>query len=458
MAGIGFELRRILRRESFVNLLGAYGLAGIISSGPWVLSVLGVMIIGVLSFALEANQGFVVQFLVSVTYLMAFSLILSGVFQHVFTRWVADRLYESKRNLILPNLMGVIWVSTAASFMLGVVAAIWFMPGTSYLYRLLMLANFVVLCNLWPVTIFLSCMKSYRRIVVVFALGYLVAIVASVQLRDFGIEGFLLGLLLGHSLLFFSFFYTIIRQYPGTTLIRFDFARRAQIFPTLIFTGLLFNAAVWADKLIFWFVPETSEPIIGLLRASIIYDIPIFLAYLSIIPGMAVFLVRMETDFSEAYDRFYNAVREGDTLERINRFRDDMVLVARNGIYEIIKVQGMTVIILFLWGEEILSALGISTLYLPLFHIFLIAVAMLLILLAIQNVLFYLDARGINLILCALFLGTNIVFTLITIELGAAFYGYGYAAATLVSALVGLALLSRKFDELEYETFMLQGR
>ncbi len=42
MAGIGFELRRILRRESFVNLLGAYGLAGIISSGgPWVLSVLG---------------------------------------------------------------------------------------------------------------------------------------------------------------------------------------------------------------------------------------------------------------------------------------------------------------------------------------------------------------------------------------------------------------------------------
>ena len=147
-----------------------------------------------------------------------------------------------------------------------------------------------------------------------------------------------------------------------------------------------------------------------------------------------------------------------DTLERINRFRDDMVLVARNGIYEIIKVQGMTVIILFLWGEEILSALGISTLYLPLFHIFLIAVAMQLILLAIQNVLFYLDARGINLILCALFLGTNIVFTLITIELGAAFYGYGYAAATLVSALVGLALLSRKFDELEYETFMLQGR
>lgn len=458
MAGIGFELRRILKRESFINLLGAYGLAGVISSGPWVLSVLGVMLIGVFSFALEANQASVIQFLVSVTYLMAFSLILSGLFQHVFTRWVADRLYESRVDIILPNLMGVIWVSTGLSFILGSVAAVWFMPGTSYIYRLLMLSNFVVLCNLWPVTIFLSSMKSYRRIVVVFALGYLVAIVAAVQLRNFGLEGFLVGLLLGHSLLFFSFFYTIIRQYPGVTLLRFDFLRRVQVFPALIFTGLLFNAAVWADKLIFWFVPETSEPIVGALRASVIYDIPIFLAYLSIIPGMAVFLVRMETDFSEAYDRFYNAVREGDTLERINRFRDEMVLVARNGIYEIFKVQGMTVIVLFLWAEELLAALGISPLYIPLFHIFLIAVALQLIFLAIQNVLFYLDARGMNLALCALFLISNIVFTFITIELGATFYGYGYAGATLVSAFAGLVLLSRKFDELEYETFMLQGR
>ena len=189
-----------------------------------------------------------------------------------------------------------------------------------------------------------------------------------------------------------------------------------------------------------------------------IYDLPIFLAYLSIIPGMAVFLVRMETDFAEAYERFYNAVREGDTLERINRFRDQMVIVARNGIYEIFKVQGLTVIVIFLWSEEILAAIGISPLYLPLFHIDLVAVGIQLLLLAIQNVLFYLDARGINVTLCALFFFGNIAFTFITIELGASFYGYGFAAAALLAALTGLWLLSRKFDKLEYETFMLQGR
>lgn len=458
MAGIGFELRRILRRDSYLNLAGAYGLAGIISSGPWVLSVLGVMVIGIVSLSLNLPGTDVVQFLVSVTYLMAVSLTLSGLFQHVFTRWVADRLYRRQNELILPNLMGVIWASTIMALLIGTPAMLWLLPGTTVVYKLLMLANFVVLCNLWPVTIFLSSMKSYRRIVLVFMLGYLTAIVGATVLARFGLEGLLGGLLLGHSLLFFSFFYTIIRQYPGQALIQFDFTRRSQIYPSLILTGLLFNAAVWTDKVIFWFHPDTSQSVIGLLRASVIYDLPIFLAYLSIIPGMAVFLVRMETDFSEAYDRFYNAVREGDTLARINEFRDQMVLVAKDGIYEIFKVQGLTVVLLFLWGEQLLTAIGISTLYLPLFYIDLVAVSIQLLLLAIQNVLFYLDARGINVVLCSLFFAGNLVFTLVTIELGASFYGYGFAAATLTAALSGLYLLSRKFDRLEYETFMLQGR
>ena len=39
MAGIGFELRRLLKRENLLGLIQAYGYAGVISSGPWVLSI-----------------------------------------------------------------------------------------------------------------------------------------------------------------------------------------------------------------------------------------------------------------------------------------------------------------------------------------------------------------------------------------------------------------------------------
>ncbi|TAN73700.1 MAG: hypothetical protein EPN14_09695, partial [Gallionella sp.] len=40
MAGIGFELRKLLKKQSYSGLLQAYVYAGIISSGPWILSII----------------------------------------------------------------------------------------------------------------------------------------------------------------------------------------------------------------------------------------------------------------------------------------------------------------------------------------------------------------------------------------------------------------------------------
>ena len=96
MAGIGFELRKLLRRDSYSGLLQAYAFAGIISSGPWVLSIVGILLIGLLSVTAAAPSYLVVQFQISVTYLMVSSLVLTGVIQLSFTRFVADRLFDSR--------------------------------------------------------------------------------------------------------------------------------------------------------------------------------------------------------------------------------------------------------------------------------------------------------------------------------------------------------------------------
>ena len=50
----------------------------------------------------------------------------------------------------------------------------------------------------------------------------------------------------------------------------------------------------------------------------------------------------------------------------------------------------------------------------------------------------------------------NIGATLATQYLGPSFYGYGFAIAVALTSVLGLAILSRKLDRLEYETFMLQ--
>src|SRR5690606_4628947 len=109
--------------------------------------------------------------------------------------------------------------------------------------------------------------------------------------------------------------------------------RRRHAFLTLAAVGLLYNLGIWADKFVFWMNPGTSEPVIGPLRSSVVYDLPIFLAYLSIIPGMAVFLMRIETDFAEQYDNYFATIRAGRTLDEIEQARHKMTSVVRQALY-----------------------------------------------------------------------------------------------------------------------------
>jgi len=246
MAGIGFELRRILDRDSYAATLQAYIYAGLISAGPWVLSILSVLIVGILSLSVVVPETNVVQFLVSITYLMAVSLTVTGGLQLIFTRFVSDRLFDGQDEMLTPNLFGLLLLVTIGSVTSG--------GAFCWLY--------------FPVVIFLSGMKAYNRILLIMFLGYATMVVASAFLRHFNKEGLLLGFLLGHTLLLYCFVIEIIRQFPIKRWFAFDFLNRELIYISLFFTGLLYYAAIWVDKFIFWLNPLTSEAIVGPLRAS----------------------------------------------------------------------------------------------------------------------------------------------------------------------------------------------
>lgn len=456
MAGIGFRLRELTKTGALSGLLLAYGFAGVIGSGPWVLSIVGILLIGILNTETSGAAPFYVgQFQISITYLMAASLILTSPLQLMITRFIADRVYEKKDEQVLPNLTGAIFIVIAVSGTLAGVCLIYLFTG-SVLYRLLMLSGLVVLSTIWIVVIVLSGVKAYQEILLAFLIGYGITVWAAMELAEFGLEGLLSGFVLGHGILLFMLLVVVFRSYSSDKLIAFDFLRRSQIFPSLAVTGFLYNLAIWADKFIFWFNSQTSVAIISPLRGSPIYDLPIFLAYLSIIPGMAVFLLRMETDFAEQYTNFYGAINGGASLKLILQIYEKMIITIRRGFIEIFRVQGMTVIILLAVGDKLLAWVGISPFYRVLLNIDLVAVGVQVLLLAVLNILFYFDYRRDALYLCLLCLTSNIVFTLLSQYLGPAFYGYGFALSVVLTTLVGMAIVSKRLNGLVYETFMLR--
>ena len=455
MAGIGFELRKILSADSFRATVHGYAYAGVIGSGPWVLSILAVLIVGIISVGIDGNDRAVQKFLVSVTYLMAVSLIFTGGTQLVFTRFVADRLFEHRHDCILPNLFGLLTLNTLASALLAAPIAFLAFPTETFAYQVLLLANFVALTNLWLVVIFLSGMKRYGHILGVMFIGYSLMVATGFGLRHLGTEGLMACFLLTHAGLLFAFLTEVVRIFPLRASIAFDFLNRSMIFPTLFAAGLIFYCGVWVDKFLFWYNPATSEGIVGPLRASAIYDMPIFIAYLTTIPGMAVFLLRIETDFAENYERLYDAIRGGAALDHVYFLKDQMSLSVRRAVMEIVKVQGVTVLVFFLWAEDLFRWLGISELFLPLLYVDVVGAGVQVILMALLNVFFYLDRRRSVIIVTLTFFLTNAIVTFLTQQLGPAFFGYGFVISALAAALVGLVILNRRVFDLEYETFML---
>jgi uncharacterized membrane protein len=78
------------------------------------------------------------------------------------------------------------------------------------------------------------------------------------------------------------------------------------------------------------------------------------------------------------------------------------------------------------------------------------------VLLGLLTVFYYLDKRGTVVIVCTVFLVSNIVLTGLSLWLGATFYGYGFALSLLITVVVAMRMMESKLYTLEYETFMLQ--
>lgn len=454
MAGIGFEIRKILKQNTLLSVIQAYGYAGVIGSGPWLLSIIALLVMGIMSLGRIVPQSLVAQFLITVTYMMCASLVVTGGLQLMLTRYISDLFFEKREDQVLSNLLGAILLVTIVATILAVL--IWPFIPLSALTKMLIMGGFICLCNQWLAAIFLSGMKEYNQIILTMVIGYGCMILATLAFHSLSMNGLFLAYFIGQGVLLFAFLWLIIRSYPSRQLICFDFLKRKNIHVTLFLCGLFYNLAAWIDKLIFWYDPVTSVQIVGPLRANPIYDLPIFLAYLSVIPGMAVFLVRIETDFVEHHRDFYQAVTSGASLEHIQSLKHAMVASVQAGLYDIVKVQGITVALIWVLGSTLLKFFHIDTSYSALLNIDVLGVGLQVVLLGIINVMYYLDKRFSVLAVSIIFTVANGLLTYLSIWLGPYYYGYGFSIAVLLTTVIALIWLTQQFEQLEYRTFMFQ--
>lgn len=457
MAGIGFKLRKMRKDNSLTSLAKSYTYASLLSSGPWVSSIIAILIISFLNNSLESEDGKVVAYQLIITYAFAFasSIMLTGFIQLPFTRYVADKIYENREDLVLPSFFGALLVTNVIGILFLTPLAFYIFEGQSLIFILLVIYIFIIMTSIWLANILASSLKFYRGIFIAYFIIYTLIVLFSYYFGD-SVEKIMAIFLFGNLALLIILTSFIAINYPSHTLISFNFFRRKNFYWFLGFSGLFYSLGVWIDKFIFWYHPLTGSEILGKLHGSIVYDVPIFMAYLTIVPGMALFFFRLEAYFSQKYELFFDAVKEGGTLKTIESYKDGMIDVIRQAIREVLYIQSILFIMIYLYTPQIFSFLNIPLLYTNLFHIDMIGAQLQLGFMSVLAILFYLDRRRATMWLSLMFFLLNGLLTLYSIHLGPYFFGYGYALSLLIVFTCSLLVIKKTLKDIVYETFLLR--
>jgi polysaccharide biosynthesis protein PelG len=453
MAGIGFELRKAVQEASYLGAIRGYLYAAIISSGPWLLSVLTLTLLGVISLAFLPQESRDL-FSATMTHSFAMSLITVGFIQMVVTRYLADKLFIHDTEALVPAFVTVLVVTSIAQFML--MYALLATTALPLQYRVCAAALYVAISGIWIAMIFLSAARDYVSIVLAFLIGYSVSAIAALGMSlPLGPIGYLIGFAGGQFLLLMLLAWRVIVEFPSKETFNVAVFKHARRYPSLLAIGIIYNLAFWIDKFVFWFSHEGIDAR-TFLRMFPPYDTSFFIASLTMVPAIAVFIVKIETQFYDHYRDFYASIANKRSWRDIAAAKQAMV-DAMPGMYlTLLKIQTAIALLTIGFTPLIMSSLRIAPSYWYIFRIAVVALGVQVFLLITILILLYLDLRGSVLIVSCVFLITNLGFTLATIQAGYAYYGYGFLLASLVSLVVALLLLDNRMRNLEYLTFVRQ--
>ena len=456
MAGIGFALRDLSRHDNMSSSLRSYTYAAFVACGPWIFTVLalgGITWIG----RRTMQSGDLATFFVIVTYNFSISLVISGPIVMVVTRLLADKLFLKQVDEVPGILLGSLVLLLSIQASVGI-AFYGFVVDLSTIERVLAIICFLLVGSIWLASVFLSALKCFQVIGGAFVFGMSVAFISTTVLSEvYGAAGALAGFTGGLALVLFILIPRIFAEYPYPISRPFGFLGAFRTYWEFAFAGLLYNAAVWIDKWVMWLSPE-AKVYAGAMAAFPAYDGGMFLAYLTIVPAMAIFVVALETKFFVSYRRYFDDIGNHATFDQIERNHASIVHVIGLAFRNVVVLQGVVCYLAILVAPRFISAAPGGLEMIPIFQIGTLSAFLHILFLFALIIISYFDLRGTLLTVSVVFFISNATFTGATLLLGYEFYGYGYFSSVLVSLAVAYSMAAKSIGRLPYMTFVANNR
>lgn len=441
MAGIGFELRKVIARKTMGSFLQAAVSGIMIVAGPWLMTIVTITLLNqFMGSNLTENPDI---FISTIIYSYAASLFIFGGSHYIFTRVIADYIYLKKEK---EAAMFLVYFSIAVIFLsalIGIIGTALIKPGLQYssMYIISAVILFVLINLMWILMIFISLLKWFIKILLIYAAGMGISLLSIYLLgKKYNISGALLGLTIGHAFIVTSLFILAFIAYkPAPTKFWKPFLFYLKKYKLLFLTGLFYYFSLWIDKFIYWII--LGQPVNGsyyLLFPH--YDIAVYFANLTIIPGMVYFVAQAETTFYIYLRKFLISLQRSRYVE-IQKRKYKLMSIAKSEIANQTFLQATITISLILTAGLFIQYIA-KGMPVFIFQTALVGAFFHLLFLTFMNFLFYLEMYGKSLISTLIFLTGNIAATLISITVlkgeGA---GIGYALSAAAGSIYAGSVL-----------------
>lgn len=455
MAGIGFELNKILKDKSYSSLFQAYLYAGIIGSGAWLMAVASLAFLGSMLMTLyqaaELNL-----FFVNISFTYGITLVLTGPLQLVLSRYAADQEYLGKRDRVFPAFVfSIAWLFALLNT-IGFVIYIFFVPG-SLLFRLSATLLMGIVGCIWISSLFLSALQDFRQILIGFTIGFLSSLCFSYYGAAYHNLGMaMLGFTVGHAILLLWLCVAIYKEAGNSKMAGFEWLNCFRDYWDLALAGFLYNFGIWIDKFLFWWLNPHADHVGGILYAAPLYDRVVYFSLITIVPGISIFLLKLETEFADANRIFFDNVMNKGRLSKLIEAREQMQKALKGSFSLLIKMQGLLTLFLILNAETCITYLNLGATEAGIFRVALLGTFLLVIFMSLLMVLHYLNKRKDAMICCLLFAAINTIVTTLSILGGEQWYGIGFLAACACGLVMAANRVNIHLGRLEYDTFTSQ--
>ena len=457
MAGIGFELKKLFVGRGVIRKMRAYAYAATICSGTMLLAI--ALLLGIQALARFYGMGEHMRevLVVTMTYALFLSMMMTSGFQMYLSRYVADMMYQNQMGKVLPSLIG----GSLVLMLPGGAVYGWMLTTARELTGLQRLLNWSLFMELIPVWLsmsYITAAKDYRAILTAFLGGVLTALAGGPVMIYLGVDSFtaLMGALtLGYGIMLVGMIHVLLQYFPfgqGSVL---GFVSWFSQTPDLLVTGFLSMAGAFVHIVLMWFSP-LGEVITGVFRQAALFDSAAFYAYLVTLPTNINFIISVEVNFYTTYRGYFSAITEGGTMPEIELARRRMEESLWQEVSNLAVVQLFAMVLYMLLMQYVLPMMGFTSDMLHMFRLMCIGYSLYCIgicLLLLQ--LYFNDRRGAMVTGAALF-AANLTGTFLSLRLGPLYYGIGIILGGAAMYLVSLPRLSQYVRRIDYNVYCSQ--